>query len=191
MPRKRKHLQVASSEPAIDGTVPDDEGDLEGTEVDAEFEEDDWGPDGGEGEPGPEPEPEEDDGPDEKTTVMRQQEDDRRAAEKARVRSEYDEYVVAVMQLKHMTDTKQWRRYYDMMVTERRWHEVDILTAEKPRVVVSHQEAIKFINAMLTRLKQPVDDLNEFILKMPLFIPDHHTRAAWNPSTGSVDITVV
>lgn len=102
---------------------------------------------------------------------------------------EYDEHLDKVYVLKKMTDTRGWRRFYDGMIAERKRHEQMILTEEKTRAMVAHQEAIKFINGMLVQLQQPINKLNNYCVGMPLFATEFHTRAQWNSAIGSVELS--
>ena len=109
--------------------------------------------------------------------------------ERARVKTEYEIRLSRVIELKELTDTNGWRKFYDWVLQERKRHETMILTEEKTRAIAAHQEAIKFLRSVADRMKQPIADLQDYIAKTPLFIPEHHTRAQWNPSTGTVELT--
>lgn len=107
---------------------------------------------------------------------------------KARAKDEYEERLTKVRALKEMTDTKAWLRYYDSLIGARKYHEQAILTEEKTRAMVAHQEAIKFINETIKKIQEPIDELNGYCSAMPLFGSSFHTRAQWNPAIGTVEL---
>jgi hypothetical protein len=112
-------------------------------------------------------------------------------SEKQKAKSDYEKMLSQVMDLKEMTQTEAWQRNYRWLKMQVKKHADDILDAEKPRDVVRHQEGVKLIKEILESVKGPVEEMNEFISKMPLFSGSFKVRAAWNDDLGIVQLTEV
>lgn len=110
------------------------------------------------------------------------------AEREAQVKSDYDKHLDEVKVLKGMTDTEAWQSLYRHFQTQIVKHRAALEDAEKPRDVVGHQQGIKVIRSIISRIRQPVDDLQHFVNSMPLFRTTMHTTAEWNDALGRVDL---
>lgn len=111
-----------------------------------------------------------------------------RENKKAKACADYEDKLAKVMSLKDMTDSKAWRWIYDELLNARKLHEQQILTEDKTREMIRHQEAIKMINGMFLKAQQPINELNDYCVSMPLFSSEFHTRAQWNSGNGTVEL---
>jgi hypothetical protein len=114
---------------------------------------------------------------------------DVRTAEKRRVVDSYEKLLTQVQDLSAMCETDTWKRYYAELRAMRQEHARQILTEEKTRQMVAHQEAIKIIDAICEYVAQPVSKLQDLCVAMPLFASEYHTRAQWNMQLGRVDLS--
>ena len=101
---------------------------------------------------------------------------------------DYDSHLEDVTALKAMTDTAAWKRFYAGMKADIARHGEDVLDAEKPRDVVKHQEGVKLLRGLISRVQTPVDELNLYAHSMPLFSPEMKIRAQWNDALGQVEL---
>lgn len=112
-----------------------------------------------------------------------------KAAEKKQAMSDYDGYLDGVKELKSMTDTKAWHRMFGEIKVAIENHGKSVLVAEKNRDVIRHQEGVKILRGVLAKVREPVDELNNFVHNMPLFSAQMKTRASWNEALGRVELT--
>jgi hypothetical protein len=108
---------------------------------------------------------------------------------RAKAGQEYDKLLSGVHALNEMADTEAWKRFYNDLIADRTRHEQDILTEEKTRDMVRHQECIKIINGIIKKVQKPIADLNAYCVAMPLFSAEFHTRAQWNAALGTVEFS--
>ena len=108
---------------------------------------------------------------------------------RAKAGQEYDKLLSGVHALNEMADTEAWKRFYCELLAERTRHEQEILTEERTRSMVAHQEAIKLINIIIKKVQKPIEDLNSYCVAMPLFASEFHTRAQWNAALGSIEFS--
>ena len=108
---------------------------------------------------------------------------------KERAVTDYQGLLNKVLEAKRMTDTVSWRRFYADLLVERKKHEIDILTTEKTRALVAHQEAIKILNGIMFWPQKSIDELNHYCASMPLFVHEFHMRAQFNTSLGSIELS--
>lgn len=111
-----------------------------------------------------------------------------KAAERKQAMSDYDDYLARVMELKSMTDTKSWQRMFGEIMSAIDRHGKSVLVAEKNRDVIRHQEGVKILRGVIAKVREPVDELNNFIHNMPLFSAQMKTRASWNEALGRVEL---
>lgn len=111
------------------------------------------------------------------------------AANKKKAFADYEERLKEVEELKAMTDTPAWQKYYAEMMASIEKHAVDILETEKPRETIRHQEGVKILRGQIFKLKQPIDTLNNFVNNTPLFAPADVARANFNEALGTVELT--
>lgn len=119
------------------------------------------------------------------------QEEKIKAAEKKKVKGDYEKRLADVMLLKAMTDTQAWQDFYRQIQSAIAEHGRAVLTAEKTREIIQHQEGVKILRAQLEMLSGPVRALNSFCNDMPLFAQDFKTRAVWNEGQGIVELRTV
>jgi hypothetical protein len=96
----------------------------------------------------------------------------------------------ALLALKEMTDTKAWREHYQSWMDDRELHYQSLLTAEKPRDIQGHQEAVRFIDRQLLALQKPIEMFNRYAYDYPLFSTHCGLLAHWNPELGAVELDV-
>lgn len=108
-------------------------------------------------------------------------------AEARRVIDGYQKILERVREMQELTTTPAWRTIYDWLRATAVAHERAILTEEKTRAIVAHQEAIKVTRTLMERPRMVVDELNHYCSSMPLFATQFATRARWNEGLGLVE----
>ncbi len=111
--------------------------------------------------------------------------------EKKAAMSDYKSHLGEAMQVKEMTDTKQWKEIYRHIKNSIECHKTSLEDAEKPRDVALHQAGIKVLRCLIDEVRQPIVELDNYIMGSPLFCQDMKTRAKWNEPLGIVEITEV
>jgi len=99
----------------------------------------------------------------------------------------YDKILTRVREMQKLTTTPAWRAIYDWLRALANAHEKAILTEEKTRAIIAHQEAIKVVHKLMDRVRGVVDELNHYCASMPLFASAFRTRARWNEGLGIVE----
>ncbi len=111
------------------------------------------------------------------------------ADNKKKAFEDYEERLKEVEDLKAMTDTPAWQKFYAGVMASIEKHAQDILDTEKPRETIRHQEGVKILRGLVFQLKMPVDTLNAFVNNTPLFAPAEVARANFNEALGTVELT--
>ncbi len=111
------------------------------------------------------------------------------AEERKNAVSGYQERLTRVHELKAMTDTKRWQKFYAGIQKDIERHAREVLDAEKTRDVLRHQEGVKILRAILDNVSAPVGELQSYINDMPLFAQGMKTRAKWNAGVGIVELS--
>lgn len=88
-----------------------------------------------------------------------------------------------------MTSTPAWKDYYNKLQQMKKEHSHLILTEEKTREMIRHQEGIKVIDEIIDILRQPVINLNDYCNNMPLFAKQFQYRANFNIALGIVEVS--
>ena len=115
-------------------------------------------------------------------------ESDTQVKERARAQEGYEAALGRVLELKVMTDTEAWRKFYARIQSQIKRHGQDVLNAEKTREIIQHQEGVKILRAILDDVQAPVGELRMYVNEMPLFAKLFHTRAQWNEALGNVEL---
>jgi len=102
--------------------------------------------------------------------------------------SDYKEKLDAVSELKKMTDTKAWQKFYAHINRSIEEHGKKVLDAEQTREIVRQQEGVKILRSLKYKVKEPVSELNNFCHNMPLFAQEFDVRASWNDAIGKVEL---
>ncbi len=87
-----------------------------------------------------------------------------------------------------MTDTEAWKELYQKMQNLKIKHSKLILSEDKTREMIRHQEFIKIIDEISDLLKQPIENLNDYCNNMPLFQELFSHHANFNSTLGIVEI---
>lgn len=109
------------------------------------------------------------------------------AAEARRAIDGYEKILQRVREAQEMTSTPAWRQLYDWLRALAEAHGKAILSEEKTRAIIAHQEAIKTIRNLMERPRLVVDELNHYCSSMPLFATQFATRARWNEGLGIIE----
>lgn len=120
--------------------------------------------------------------------AKREREKREQAQKKKQAMSDYERLLVAVEDLKAMTDTQAFKDFTRRCQKAVEQAKTDLLSVEKPRDLAYHQSVVKVINAILEEFKEPVENLQKFVNDMPLFAGEMKTRAAWNGALNTVEI---
>ncbi len=115
----------------------------------------------------------------------------REEQEKHKVESDYDRLLKRVFELQDMTNTPAWQLFWKRLQNLRHQHALEIITEEKTRDMIRHQEAIKLIDSIKKQVVEPTGDLDSFCGAYPLFTPHFRHRATWNDALGTVQIKKV
>ncbi len=115
----------------------------------------------------------------------------REEQEKQKVESDYDRLLKKIFELQDMTETPAWQNFWKQLQNLRVKHALEIVTEEKTRDMIRHQEAIKLIDSIKQRVAEPIGDLDSFCGAYPLFTPHFLHRATWNDALGTVQIKKV
>jgi len=108
--------------------------------------------------------------------------------ERQQALTEYEKHMDEVNATKVMTDTAAWQKFYRKVMADIETHGQEVLTAEKTRDIVCHQEGVKILKAMVAGVSRPVHELDRFIASMPLFVQSMKIRATWNKALGKVEL---
>lgn len=115
-------------------------------------------------------------------------EDDPSTDEIETARSDYQGHLKAVEELAEMTATQEWGRRHAWIQREIKTARAKLETAEKPREVLALQQKIVAYREFLRVLRQPVDDMTNFIREMPLFATGFPKHASWNEALGRAEL---
>ena len=111
--------------------------------------------------------------------------------EKQSAMFDYQKNLKNVMETKQMTDTDCWKSLHKYIHNAIDFHKTALEDAEKPRDVAFHQAGIKTLRAMIDTVRNPIIELDHYVMNCPLFCQDMKTRAKWNEPLGIVEITEV
>ena len=104
--------------------------------------------------------------------------------------SDYRRLMGEVVLLKTISDTLAWRKLYSWIRREIANHSALLLTAEKTREIIQHQEGVKILEALIHEIRRPVTALHDFQKKMPLFdAKEGASDVQFDDVTGAVTIT--
>lgn len=102
--------------------------------------------------------------------------------------TDYEQRLVGVYTLRHLTDTAAWQQLYKLMTGKIAEHaeamlDVD-LTGNQMKV---HQLTVKVYRDLILRVRAPVDALTSYAETMPLFVKQEMKQAVkWDEKTGRV-----
>ena len=106
--------------------------------------------------------------------------------EEKKASSDYGQRLADVKKMKEMTDTDAFQEFYSGLKLKVETHAELILTSEKSREVIAHQEGVKVIRDIMASFSKPVKALNAFVSNMPLFSALFPIRAEWNEALGKI-----
>jgi len=105
------------------------------------------------------------------------------------IKKDYADHLHEVEELKAMTETKAWQKFYANLRRAITKAGKDILDAEKTREIIRYQESVKIIRQILVKVREPVDEMNTFCNAHPLFVAEFPVRPEWNEATGTVELS--
>ena len=109
-------------------------------------------------------------------------------AKRKQALSDYSKLVSDVEDLKVMCDTRAFKTFVRRCRASIEDAKTCLLTADKPRDIAHHQEAVRVLTVELDKFRDPVDELNKYISDMPLFAQEMKTRAQWLPDLFTVEL---
>lgn len=104
-------------------------------------------------------------------------------------RKDYEDHLESVNELKEMTDTKAWQKFYANLQRAIAKAGRSVLDAEKTRDIIKFQESVKIIRQIIAKVKEPVNEMNTFCTAAPLFVQQFPVRAGFNDATGKVELS--
>lgn len=139
---------------------------------------------------------------DTKTDDKKTNKEENDAAEKARktkadakkkkaAMSEHAKRMAKVKELKKMTDTKGWQELYQTMQKQIAAHAEGVLDYTLgSKDVMYHQQSVRVLRDLITRVRAPVDSLKGYESEMSLFVAasEIEESATFDDKTGAVII---
>lgn len=105
-----------------------------------------------------------------------------------RAQEDYRRLIENIHHLADMTQKRGWDWMHDQLQNKRKTAEILILSEEKTRDMIRHQETIKVIQGIYSIIKDRVEELNNYPVKFPLFAIDFRSRAKFDEKSGIVTI---
>jgi len=102
--------------------------------------------------------------------------------------NDYEEYLQPVLDLQETTRKTTFRELWKRLNEMESNAEEALITEDKSRPMIRHQETIRIIRDLRSTLAEPVRELNAFARDHPLLAADLRTLAEWRNETGTVEI---
>ena len=100
----------------------------------------------------------------------------------------YDRLVRKVERLQTITTNEEWAWFFGAMLEESAAAEKALKSCEKMNDVIRCQATITYVDRLVAKLKQPVEDLNAMRTRWPLFTDEMPWKGDFDEPTGRVTL---